>query len=894
MSEQELSRRSFVKAAAFAGLAAATAIPAANELVTGDYAYADETEGVQKIKTTCKACITNCACEAWVKNGRILKFVGRKATRRNDGRLCCKGLSQVQTVYHPNRLKYPVKRAGERGENKWERISWDEALTTIAEKIIDAKKQYGGGALLASSGGGGSISLHPMKSIIFEVGFWNIFEPGASQCLAPRSSATSLVMGFRSYLSLADGKGDDLYWWEDKKCKCLVIWGTNPACHQVAGSGRLMHELRANGCKMVVIDPRFTPDATRADIWLPIRPGTDVALMLSWIRYIMDKQLYDKAFCKRWTNMPYLINPKTQYCLTADLVFEDGKPEDFVVWDTLTNSPKPMPYYPFPEDIEPALMGQYTFACADGTEMTTKTGGQAIWEAAEEWTLEKAAEVCWLDRDTIEAAIKMYVENQVSAISHGVATDQQPQAEKSAQAALMIEAMMGHVCIPGAFLQQFGKKGKHDDPRPGAQEMTADACINQLGTAKKYRALFAPSANAHIPSVYDAIMTGEPYRPTVWFDASLNKLAALAEPDKWLEAAKKVDFIFCTTMYMTSFHYACADMVLPDQEWSEFAETSSQFNVTTSCRPVAHMYESVHFPIIMSQIAKACAKLDPSINLAKAPGMTQEEYANKQAPKGMTWQELCDYEDEHGFYKTAPDEEYRVYRTYEMFIDGASEPQGFKTPTRKIELYGSSYLRCRDTGAPFTVVDLGPILGPAESDWRPLPYYVEPAESPLNDKEYPLVMTSGRLPYYHHGTLRNIPYLREVYPVPELMIHPDTAAKYGIADGDWVKATSRRATTTFKAWVMPGINPGVVATERFWNPEKMEDPKNPTPGFQEMNLNMLTKKEGPYCPEVGSYTLRGFTVKIEKVDSAPEGVWYKPKDFEPWMPAYSEKSEVVF
>jgi anaerobic selenocysteine-containing dehydrogenase len=142
--------------------------------------------------------------------------------------------------------------------------------------------------------------------------------------------------------------------------------------------------------------------------------------------------------------------------------------------------------------------------------------------------------------------------------------------------------------------------------------------------------------------------------------------------------------------------------------------------------------------------------------------------------------------------------------------------------------------------------------------------------------------------------MRNNAYIRELYPVPELWINPLTAGEYGVVDKDWVRVSSRRGSIILKAWVMEGVAPGIIATERFWNPERMESVNNPAGGYQEMNINMLTKETGPYCPEIGSYTLRGFQVKIEKADAPSADIWTKAEDFAPWLPTHSENTEVVF
>ena len=192
------------------------------------------------------------------------------------------------------------------------------------------------------------------------------------------------------------------------------------------------------------------------------------------------------------------------------------------------------------------------------------------------------------------------------------------------------------------------------------------------------------------------------------------------------------------------------------------------------------------------------------------------------------------------------------------------------------------------TGAPYAKQKLEPVA----KDYDPLPYYMEPSESPNREsaKEYPLVMTNGRLPMYHHSTLRNIPYLREIYPVPEVWINPETAAKYGISQGDWTWIESKRGKTQGKARLTEGINPGVLYMERFWFPEKLSAP---THGWQEANVNVLSKNTAPFNDMVGTYTLRGYQVRISKADKGPEGIWTKPEDFKGWMAQPSDNTPKI-
>ena len=214
----------------------------------------------------------------------------------------------------------------------------------------------------------------------------------------------------------------------------------------------------------------------------------------------------------------------------------------------------------------------------------------------------------------------------------------------------------------------------------------------------------------------------------------------------------------------------------------------------------------------------------------------------------------------------------------EYGISGLTSSSQSNSPVRSLARTGFPYMY--------------PFDQPACDDYDPICTFKEPTESPVEgqpgyDPEYPLVITTGRLPHFHHGTMRHAPFIREVMPAPELKINPETAAEYGIEHLDWVKITSRRGSSNARAYLTQGIAPGVLITERFWNPEFLEDGSDGRKSWTTENMNVLTKNTGYYNPEFGTYTLRGIHVKIAKAQR-PEGIWYEPTDFEPWMPEPSD------
>lgn len=849
-------------------------------------------EEIKKVATCCKACIANCSVIATVKNGRVVKLQGDPSDPMNKGRMCAKGLSGIQALYNPNRNKYPMIRVGKRGENRWRRITWDEALEITAKKLIETKKKYGAESLVCSTGGGGNPELWSIARFSNIFGSPNWFEPGCAQCYLPRVVAYKLMYG-GSDGSIADLKSLDFYFPEDTQVKTLVLWGTGPSYSSPACGGGMLADLREKGVYTISVDPRLTPDSAKSDVWLPIRPGTDVALMLAWIRYIISYKLYDEEFVLKWTNLPYLVDVETKMMLRADgNKTENGMPETFMVWDKKQEMAVPL-QYPWKDELDVELD---KVCLIEGKEY--KTGFTLLKERVEEYTLDCAARICWLDAEQIEKAIRLYAENTPGGLVLGVATDQSPNSIQAAMASAILNLIVGNVEKPGASLQRFKTSGTFDKPGnpvpPAASKLPEKQLKKRLG-GTEYKGLLFWLA-AHPPTILEAMLTGKPYPVKVWIDRSGNKLSAVANSAKWVEAMEKLDFIVHMFTYPTSFS-AYADIIFPAEEWLETNMMLESCNQLRVRQQVVHLWETMDETLFWSRLAKKCADLG-DVECQKS---FDAEYMGKDLPYWDSEKELFDhflgrvgvtFDDlaKNGPMEFAPLDEWRQYYVYKQIDDKTGLPRGFDTPTKKVELYAESMIMLGRTGKPFSECE----LPPASREYDPLPYYMEPEESPVRDseisKQYPLVLTSGRIPLFHHGTLRNVPWLRELYPVPEVWIHPADSEKYHVAHGDWVWVESQRGKIRGKAYVTRGIKQGVVYMERFWNPETLN---TKTHGWKEMNVNVLTRSEGPYNDVMGTYTLRGFLVRIWKADKAPEGVWVKPEDFKPWLPQASESTNPI-
>jgi anaerobic selenocysteine-containing dehydrogenase len=244
------------------------------------------------VKSTCAMCNRLCGVLVHLHDGKVIKVEGDPESPVNRGHLCIKGYAAVENLYHPQRLKYPLKRVGARGEGKWQRISWDEALETIASAMNSAKEKYGAESVAFVQGApkGFGPYLERLRNLF---GTPNMIT-SAHVCSVPRRTAALVTYGQAS--STGPDQAADL----DYPPAFFMLWGVNTQISDLPGYIRLEQAL-SQGTKLVVVDPRKTNFASRADLWVQPRPGTDLALALAMINVILDEELYDKDFVSNWT-----------------------------------------------------------------------------------------------------------------------------------------------------------------------------------------------------------------------------------------------------------------------------------------------------------------------------------------------------------------------------------------------------------------------------------------------------------------------------------------------------------------------------------------------------------------------------------------------------------------
>ena len=248
-------------------------------------------EQVKIFKTICQECYMGDGVLVQVKDGRVVKIQGDPESPVTDGdHICAKCRNVVEgTLYHPDRLKYPLKRAGARGEGKWERISWDQAVDEISEKMLEVIDKYGP-LSFAASVDGWHYTLCCM--LMRALGSPNLLK-SMEHCEGPGRVMDLAVVGD---ICTQFGHGPDT-----QASKCVLLWGQNPAETHLP-QWRWIEEARKNGAILITVDPRGISAAKKADVWLQVRPGSDAALGMGLIKVIIDEELYNKEFVNTWVH----------------------------------------------------------------------------------------------------------------------------------------------------------------------------------------------------------------------------------------------------------------------------------------------------------------------------------------------------------------------------------------------------------------------------------------------------------------------------------------------------------------------------------------------------------------------------------------------------------------
>lgn len=765
-------------------------------------------DGGKVVKTNCFECHSKCGVLAHIdSNGTLIKVEGNPEAPRGEGRLCSKGRSAIKILYDPHRVNYPMKRVGKRGEGKWERITWEEAMDTIVSKIEQYKKEIGPEAIVFGQGTGrGTNQWNQRLGNSLGVNHWCC---PAHICLLPIMVTQMTTIGT---FAVWDGSDFD-------HSSCIVQWGSNMSWSEATFAAGEFNRSRDRNAKMIVIDPNFEhPWAAKSDIFVGLRPGSDIALAMAWINLIIEENLYDVDFVKRWTTLPILIDPKTLAPIYEADIVDGGDPQKLMVWDSAINGPCPMDDNPADPVLD--IKGEFIINGAGGKTINAITAWSKLREFAADMPAEKAAKLCWVEADTIRQSARMYATNKPGSIAIMQGVEEHTNARLIIHAITIIIALTGNLDVRGGNVQHYFWN-----------EMLGDYLAGKPGDYHWQHKLGDPAEGkfypvSHPKAVWTAILEGKPYQVKAYITVQGNPVSWCENPNRTVEALKAVDFLVAMDYYLSPTAQL-ADIVLPSAHWTErdyIADEFCQEWLYAQQRAVDPLFERKSDITFMRELGN---RLNPEM----WPWKTDEELFDFQLkPFGMTWQELKDK---------------WVYTAY-PFKEKKYEEHGFETSTKRAELYSLFFQR-------------------GGSD--PMPYYREPAETPYSKpelaKEYPFVLTSGRrYPNFYHSTYRGLPTLRELQPHPQVMINTKTGKELGIETGDDVWIESPRGKVKMKARLTNALHPRVVNAPHGW---WQGCPELGLPDYPNniANINVLISDKD-YDPDLGVPGMRSSLCKIYK------------------------------
>ena len=698
--------------------------------------------------TTCWECSTNCGALATVKGGKVVAYGPNPNAVHSNGAFCIKGIRGAPGLTNgDNRLLHPQRRTGARGDGKWAQISWHEALDEIADNLAHVRRTYGPQAVVGATSG-----AFFSRSVVTALMLRSIGSPNwmINQDLCGGCRAVSAKI---SGLDIAGGE-------DIANTRCALVVGRNSMMADPI-QWMALKAAKKRGARIVVIDPKNTPVAKIADLWLAPRVGTDAALALSMINVLIAEDLYDAAFVRG-------------HCHGFDELSQRAAA--------------------FPPEV----------------------GAQHTGVPAEQ----------------IVAAARMYADGPSVFVSgHGI--DASHVGVQTFRAFHALAAISGNIDRTGGNLRQHPPAGlKSNFAVLHDPEFRLDEAIEQQTLGAKQFPLWAGPQGwqtaCHNPTVIDAVLTGEPHPVRAMYISGVNIVVTYPNTRRTVEALKALDFVAVAAHQMTPTA-EFADILLPktttlEEEEVSFVPASRTVLFTRAVVPPrgeARDEISIAAPLLdRLQKRQAIAK-------RLLPWRTQREFNSYLlGDSGISFADL----EANGYHQLEDQPSYN--------------DRPFATPTGKIELYST------------TLEALG---------LEPVPTFVSPARdgaTPEQRQRYPLTLITGdRERSYHHSRFRGEVWAAKTSPDPCLVMHPETALGYNIADGDWIRleVEGMDETCKLRLKLSEATPPDVVNTGMgWWRPSAA----GPERGALDINVNAVLSYDGPFDPISGSADVRGMRCRV--------------------------------
>ena len=669
-------------------------------------------------------------------------------------RACLRGRSYRMRLYSPERLLYPMIRVGKRGEGKFKRASWDEALQKVAEKMLYIRREYGSTALLDQSYAGSSWGvLHKSDQIEGLLGrFLGMFGCRTSSWSVPSYQGTTFSSRM-TFGTINDGNEDDTF----AHSKLIIMWGWNPAYTFHGGNTfYYMRLAKQRGCQFVLVDPQYTDSAaTYGAWWIPIKPNTDAAMLAAMAHYIFVNNLQDQAFIDKFTQgmdagtMPLWARERENF---KDYILgqNDGQPKS-------------------PEWAEP---------------------------------------ICGVKAADIKKLAHLYATTKPAALKASWAPGRNAYGEQYNRMAAALQAMTGNIGILGGCSEGVGKAWHAESVAYPYDEYAniwfqsiksdrwAHCVLNYPDVKREEIGLWPRSdySDGQIPNIRGIFWQG-----SNWFNQ-------LTNINKEIKAIQKLDLVVCMDSTITPSGL-WADVLLP---------IATHFERHDVALPWYKGHYYIHRPKVIEPLGESKTDFQVLTELAYRLGFgqkynpkatrnyfydndevdetyLQEWWETKVQPHQdvqMCWKEF----KKRGVYK------FRLSRPQVAFQDNVEKDQAWSTPSGKIEIFSTRLARITDWARTAYGYEI-----PA------IPKWIEPWEWLDSEQavEYPFHLISPHPRWRTHSIFHNVAVLRETYE-QEVTINATDAKKLGLKTGDIVELWNARGRVIAPAYVTERCMPNVV------------------------------------------------------------------------------------
>ncbi len=739
----------------------------------------------ERISGYCALCTSRCGSIAVVDNGRFTALEP-DPTHPTGKALCAKGRAAPELVYHPDRLLYPLKRTRPKGEPDpgWQRISWDEALDLTAANLRRMAEEHGPESVVFSCASPSTSAAD--DSTVWIARLMNAFGTpnlcsSMELCGWGRQQATQYTFG-----AAVPGA----YMPDIEHARCILFWGYNPNLARLSHATATLEALK-RGARLIVVDPRLTGIAKKADVWLQVRPGTDAALALGITHVMIERGWYDRDFVGRWTNGPLLVRADDGRLLTEADVSVGGSTRRYAAWREAQG--RPVIYDPGTRTYEGgdaglALFGAFEVETTQGP-LLCRTAFQLTADHCGQYSAARVEAICGIPATQVEAAARLLWEARPVAYYAWSGVEMQTNSTQIARAIAQLYALTGSFDSRGGNVLFAAPQSA---PAAGFELLSPEQRAKALGLPERP---LGPSRWGFVTTdeVYRAILEHQPYGVHGLVGFGANLLLAHADPLRGREALKQLDFYVHADLFMNPTA-ELADIVLPVATPFERDALKLGFEISAEAQSLVQLRR----PVVAAQ-GEARSDTQIVFDLASRLGLGDHfwqgdrwaAYRYQLGPSGLDLETLAEHPNGvHAAVQTR-------YRKYAEEHDGVA--RGFNTPTGKAELYSETML---------------------SHGYSPLPQYEAPGMGPEARPDlaerYPLILTCAKHALFCETQHRSLPSLRKQALEPEVELHPEAAAARGIKPGDWVRIETPEGSVRARARLNPTLQPGVVCGQHGW------------------------------------------------------------------------------